>query len=44
MYYATLYLVFLLNFLELIETIDENAELALVAAARKELVCLEQFG
>jgi hypothetical protein len=31
-------------FLELIETIDENAEAALVAAARKELAYLEQFG
>jgi len=34
----------LLNFLELIDTIDENAEVALVAAARKELAYLEQFG
>ena len=34
----------LLNFLELIDTIDENAEAALVAAARKELAYLEQFG
>ena len=30
--------------LELIETIDENVEAALVAAARKELAYLEQFG
>ena len=35
---------FLLNFLEPIETIDENAEAALVAAARKELAYLKQFG
>jgi hypothetical protein len=42
--YANLCLLFLLNFLELIETIDENAEAALVAAARKELAYLEQFG
>ena len=34
----------LLNFLELIDTIDENAEAALVAAAHKELAYLEQFG
>ena len=34
----------LLNFPELIETIDENAEAALVAAARKELAYLEKFG
>ena len=34
----------LLNFLELIEIIDENAEAALVTAARKELAYLEQFG
>jgi len=34
----------LLNFLELIETVDENAEAALVAAARKELEYLKQFG
>ena len=34
----------LLNFLEPIETIDENAEAALVSAARKELAHLEQFG
>jgi hypothetical protein len=33
-----------LNFLELIETIDENSEAVLVAAARKELAYLEQFG
>ena len=33
-----------LNFLELIETVDENAEAALVAAARKELAYLAQFG
>ena len=34
----------MMNFLELIETIDESAEAALVAAARKELAYLEQFG
>ncbi len=34
----------LLNFPELIETIDENAKAALVAAARKELAYLEKFG
>jgi Phosphotransferase enzyme family len=34
----------LLKFLELIETIDENSEAVLVAAARKELAYLEQFG
>ena len=34
----------LLNFLELINTTDENAEAALVAAARKELAYLEKFG
>jgi len=32
------------SFAELIETIDENAEAVLVAAARKELAYLEQFG
>ena len=42
--YATLCLFFLLNFLELIDTIDENAEAALVAAGRKELAYLKQFG
>ena len=34
----------MLNFLELTATIDENAKAALVAAARKELAYLEQFG
>jgi hypothetical protein len=34
----------LLNFLELIEIVDESAEAALVAAARKEVAYLEQFG
>ena len=33
-----------LKFLKLKETIDESAEAALVAAARKELAYLEQFG
>ena len=33
-----------MNFLGLIETTDENAEAALVAAARKELAYLKQFG
>jgi hypothetical protein len=33
-----------LNILELIETIDESANAALVAAARKELAYLKQFG
>ena len=42
--YATLCLFLLLNFLELIEIIDESAEAALVAAARKELAYLKQFG
>ena len=32
------------SFVELIETIDESAEAALEAAARKELAYLEQFG
>jgi hypothetical protein len=32
------------SFMGLIETIDENAEAGLVAAARKELAYLEQFG
>ena len=34
----------LLNFLKPIETIDESVEATLVAAARKELAYLEQFG
>ena len=34
----------LLKFLKLIETIDESAEAALAAIARKELAYLEQFG
>ena len=34
----------MLNFLELVGAIDENAEAALVAAARKELAYLEKFG
>ena len=34
----------LLNFLELIETIDKSMEAALIAAAHKELAYLEQFG
>jgi serine/threonine protein kinase len=33
----------LLNILEIIDTIDKNAEAALVAAARKELAYLKQF-
>ena len=44
--YATFYFFLsflLLKFLELIDSIDENAEAALVAAARKELAYLKQF-
>ena len=41
--YATLSLL-LLNFLELIETIDKSFEATLAAAAHKELAYLKKFG
>jgi hypothetical protein len=42
--YATFCGFFLFNFQELIETIDKNAEEALIAVAGRELAFLKQFG